>query len=170
MAGSSETTSGSPRRRALLAPDAAGAIYGTITAMAVIAATAGHMPPGRLLAVTVATLAVFWLAHVYAQTLSHHLRGETRLSWASVSAAMTEERPMLEGPTPSLVLLLLGLLGVLREQPAVRLALWAGVAQLVIWGVAYARRQGWAWPAAMAAGLVNGMFGVAIVLLEVLLH
>jgi hypothetical protein len=171
MAGSSEAAGGTPRRRRpLLVSDAAGAIYGTITAMAVIAATAGHMPPGRLLAVTVATLAVFWLAHVYAQTLSHHLRGETRLSWASITAAMIEERPMLEGPTPSLVLLLLGLLGALREETAVRLALWAGVAQLVIWGVAYARRQGWPWPAAIAAGAVNGVFGLAIVVLEVLLH
>ena len=164
------TTPTSRRWRLFRGPESAGAIYGTIAAMAVIAATAGHMPPGRLLAVTVATLAVFWLAHVYAQTLSHHLRGETRLSWASVTAAMAEERPMLEGPTPSLVLLLLGLLGVLREEMAVRLALWAGVAQLVIWGVAYARRQGWPWPSAMAAGAVNGVFGVAIVVLEVLLH
>jgi len=170
MAGSSEAARGPPRRRAFQPPDAAGAIYGTITAAAVIAAGAGHLPPGRLLAATVATLAVFWLAHVYAQALSHHLRAGTRMRWATITAAMAEERPMLEGPAPSLVLLLLGLLGVLREEAAVRLALWAGVAQLVIWGVAYARRQGWSWPAAMVAGTVNGTFGVAIVLLEVLLH
>jgi hypothetical protein len=171
MAGSPEVAGGTPRRRRpLLVSDAAGAIYGTITAMAVIAATAGHQPPGRLLAVTVATLAVFWLAHVYAQALSHHLRTDRRLSWAIVTAAMVEERPMLEGPTPSLLLLALGALGVLHEPTAVRLALWVGVAQLVIWGIAYARRQGWRWPTAMAAGLVNGAFGAAIVALEVVLH
>lgn len=55
------------RFRPLRTPDAASAIYGTITANAVIAATAGHRPPEQTLALAVATLAVFWLAHVYAQ-------------------------------------------------------------------------------------------------------
>ena len=51
------------------------AIYGTILATAVIAATAGHEPPGFILAATAATLAVFWLAHVYADILEHELAG-----------------------------------------------------------------------------------------------
>ena len=63
------------RRRRWSASDASGAIYGTIAATAVIAATARHQAPGRVLALTVATLAIFWLAHVYAEALSHHLQG-----------------------------------------------------------------------------------------------
>jgi hypothetical protein len=59
---------------------------------------------------------------------------------------MVEERPLLEGPAPLLVLLALGSLGVLEEHVAVNLALWVG------------------------AGLVNGMFGFAIVALEVFVH
>ena len=43
-----------------------------------------------------ATLAVFWLAHVYAQTLSHHLKGAKRLEWPAVKAAMVEAIVLLE--------------------------------------------------------------------------
>jgi hypothetical protein len=156
--------------RPLRTPDVASAIYGTITANAVIAATAGHLPPGRTLLITVATLAVFWLAHVYAQALAHHLKGMTRLSWTAIAAAMSEERPMLEAPAASLLVLLLGVVGLLGERAAVRIALWVGVVQLVAWGIAYARRQRWGWPAALVAGAVNGTFGLVIVALEVLLH
>jgi hypothetical protein len=155
---------------ALRTPDAAAAIYGTITAGAVIAASAGHQPAGAILAVTAATLAVFWLAHVYAHALAHHLRGTTGLNWTAITAAMSEERPMLEAPAAPLLLLLLGTLGLLRERTAVRLALWIGVVQLIAWGVAYARRQQWGWPTALAAGAVNGTLGLIIVALEVFLH
>ncbi|HEY2957857.1 MAG TPA: hypothetical protein VGM21_06560 [Actinomycetota bacterium] len=51
-----------------------------------------------------------------------------------------------------------------------RLALWNGVVQLVGWGIDVGRRRWQAWPAALLTGLVNGVFGVVIILLEVLLH
>jgi hypothetical protein len=153
-----------------LQTDTAGAIYGTILATAVIAGTARHRPPGRVLALTVATLLVFWLAHVYAAALSHHLLRATRLRWATIATAMAEEWPMVAGPAPSLLLLLLGALGLLGDEAAVNLALWAALAQLVGWGVTYARRQGWSWLAAVVAGTVNGTFGAAIIALKAFLH
>jgi hypothetical protein len=159
-----------PSRWRVLAPDTAGAIYGTIVAMAVIAGTAAEPGHGKALWLTVATLFVFWLAHVYAQTLSHHLRGAKRLEWPAVKAAMVEERPLLEGPVPLLVVLALGELHVLEGRTAIRLALWIGVVELATWGVLYARRQRWSWTAAIIAGMVNGLLGLAIVLLEVVVH
>jgi len=109
--------------RRLLVPESAGAIYGTILTMALIAGTAADPGHGKALGVAVATLFVFWLAHVYAHSLAHHLRGETRPDWAALRAAMAEEWPLLEGPVPLLVLRLLGELGVLGERLAIRLAL-----------------------------------------------
>jgi hypothetical protein len=138
-----------PARWRVFAPDTAGAIYGTIVAMAVIAGTAADPGHGKALTLTVATLAVFWLAHVYAQTLSHHLKGAKRLEWP---------------------VLVLGELHVLQGRTAVRLALWIGVAELVTWGILYARRQRWSWPSSITAGAVNGLLGLAIVLLEVVVH
>jgi hypothetical protein len=152
------------------APDTAGAIYGTIAAMAVIAGTASSSSHAKPLALTAATLLVFWLAHVYAQALSHHLRGARRLHWPVVREAMVEERPLLEGPLPLLVVLALGALEVIDHRLSVRLALWLGVAQLLTWGILYARRQRWRWVTAVTAGVVNAVFGLLIVLLEVVIH
>jgi hypothetical protein len=150
--------------------DSAGAIYGTIAAMAVVAGTASSPAHGKTLYLTVATLFVFWVAHVYAQALSHHLRGATRLDWTIVRTAMAEEWPLIEGPLPLLVVLALGHFGVFEERTAIRLALWLGVANLVAWGIAYARRRQWRWHTAITAGAVNGLLGMLIVLLEVVVH
>jgi hypothetical protein len=110
-----------PSRWKVFAPDTAGAIYGIIAAMAVIAGTASGSSHTKPLSLTAATLLVFWLAHVYAQALSHHLRGARRLEWSVVREAMIEERPLLEGPVPLLVVLALGATGVLDQRQAIRL-------------------------------------------------
>ena len=165
------TTAGTPRPRRLgiLAANPRGAIYGTIVATAVIAATAGHEPPAFILAATVTTLLVFWLAHVYADVLDHEL-GQARFDLKVVPAIMGRELSMLAAPALSILFLLLGALGLLDEGLAVRLALWNGVAQLVGWGIEVGRRRGQAWPAALLGGVINGAFGVVIVVLEALLH
>jgi hypothetical protein len=159
-----------PSRWRVFAPDTAGAIYGTIAAMAVIAGTASDPSHAKPLNLTLGTLGVFWLAHVYAQALSHHLKGARQLKWSAIARAMAEERPLLEGPLPLLVLLALGTVGVLEIHHSIRLALWLGVVELFSWGFFYARRQGWSWTTAVVAGLVNGCLGLAIVVLEVVIH
>ena len=148
----------------------AGAIYGTIASMAVVAGGAEHTAIGRLLVVTVLTLAIFWLAHVYANALAHHLSAADGLDWRAVRSAMAEEWPLVTGPLPALALLALGALDVLPDDVAIRLMLWCGVAQLLGWGITFARRQRWGWPMALTTGAVNATFGIVIVVLEVLIH
>jgi hypothetical protein len=147
-----------------------GAIYGTIAAMAVIGSAARYESDAQIFALTLVTLVVLWLAHVYAQTLAHHLKQRGKPDWGAVVGAMRKERTMLEGPAPMLLVLGLGGVGVLEEGLAVTLALWVGMAQLVGWGIIYARRLQWGWLAAIGVGLVNGSFGLAIVVLEVIVH
>jgi hypothetical protein len=157
-------------RLARLAVNPAGAIYGTIVVTAVIAATDAHgASPAETLVTTVVTLVVFWFAHVYAYVVAHRLR-HNRLDWASVPKTIAHELPMLEGPAPSLVLLLLGAVGLLGANLAVDLALWFGVVQLVAWGVITARLAGWSWLRSVGAGLVNGVLGAVIIVLKALLH
>ena len=164
-------TAGPPwRRLAIVAANPRGAIYGTIVASAVIAASAaGGKSPDVILTATVATLLVFWLAHVYAHFLDHEVRHD-RTRWRVLASIIGQELSMLAAPALSILLLLLGALGWLNEPLAVRLALWTGVAQLFAWGIEVGRRRGKAWPAALLAGLINGAFGLVIVILEVLLH
>ena len=150
--------------------DSAGAIYGTIAAMAVIASGAQDADIGRLLVVTVGTLCVFWLAHVYADALSHHLRGAHHLDVAAIRGAMVREWPLISGPVPMLVVLALGAFDVIAPATSIRLALWVGVLQLLGWGFAYARRRDWGWSVAFTAGALNAAFGLLIVGLEVIIH
>jgi len=169
MGGSATAGTPQSRRLAIIAANPRGAVYGTIVATAVIAAAAGHESPGFILVAAVATLLVFWLAHVYADFLDHGLR-QPRFDLKVLPAIMARELSMLAAPAPSIVFLLLGALGLFDEGLAVRLALWNGAVQLVGWGIDMGRRRGQARPAALLTGLVNGAFGVVIILLEVLLH
>jgi hypothetical protein len=158
------------RRLAVVAANPRGAIYGTIVACAVIAATAaGGKSSALILTATVATLLVFWLAHVYSDFLDHQLR-HGRSSLGVLAAVMGRELSMLAAPALPVLFLLLGALGVLDDEPAVRLALWSGVLQLVGWGIDAGRRRGQGWGPALSVGLINGSFGVVIIVLEILLH
>ncbi len=150
--------------------DSAGAIYGTIAAMAVIAGGAKDTSVERLFVVTAATLCVFWLAHVYAEALAHHLKGVDHLDLAAIRAAMVREWPLITGPVPMLVCLALGAFDIIDPQASLRVALWLGVAQLLGWGIAYARRRGWGWSVALTTGALNAAFGLLIVGLEVIIH
>ncbi|GAA1552798.1 hypothetical protein GCM10009789_02960 [Kribbella sancticallisti] len=156
--------------RLVAASDSAGAIYGTIVAMAVIASAAHDPTRGRALELTLSTLCVFWLAHVYADALAHHLQGSRRLDLPAIRAAMADQVPLLLGPLPCLLPLGMDSLGLLDPGAAVTLSLWIGVAQLIGWGVTYARRHHWSWAVAATAGVLNGIFGVLIVILEILIH
>src|SRR6266508_2988671 len=114
------TTAGSPwpRRLGMLVASPRSAIYGTILA------TAGHEPPGFILAATAATLAVFWLAHVYADILEHEL-GRAGFDLKVVPAVMARELSMVAATTLSICWVCLacsmrGLRWVLRCGPAWR--------------------------------------------------
>ena len=145
------------------------AITGIVTATAVIAATGSGTSADQALEATAATLAVFWLTHVYAEAVADQLE-RRRPSWARVRAAMAAELPVLRAPAPLLLVLLAGAVGALPGPLALTVAVWAGVAQLAGWGVAYAHRLGRPWPAALLAGAVNGALGMVIVALKALLH
>jgi len=158
------------RHRARIDANLSGAIYGTITAAAVIAASAAHdEPASTVFFATAATLVVFWLAHVYAEIVAHHFKGH-RPSLDAVAAATVRELPVLVSPALSMLLLALGAIGLLDDDVAVNLALWAAVVQLTSWGVAYARQMQWSWPAAAVTGAINGMLGVTLIVLKALLH
>jgi hypothetical protein len=99
----------------------------------VIATTAdGHESAELILEATLATLVVFWLAHVYADFLGHglrHARSDLRL----LASIMVQELSMLIARALSILFLLLGALGGAGGALAEALALWNGVVQLVGW-------------------------------------
>jgi hypothetical protein len=156
--------------RARVQANLRGAVFGTVTAAAVIAATSAHEDPlTTILIATIGTLIVFWLAHIYEAVLEGHHEG-TRLTWNTVWKAVVYELPVIEAPLPSVLLLGAGAIGLLGYDVAVNLALWMAVAQLVIWSLVAARRQGWSWTASLVFAAISGAFGLGIIALKALLH
>ena len=66
----------------------AGAIYGTILATSVVAGLSegGTVDKGPAALVVITSSLVFWLAHVYAGVLGHHLQLGHGFSWTGVGA------------------------------------------------------------------------------------
>jgi hypothetical protein len=157
-------------RLARLATNPARAIYGSIVATAVIAASSAHEESAlRVAEATAITLVVFWLAHVYSAILEHRFEGnEFRMS--VIPKVMAEELPMVESPAVAIAILLAGALGWISDDLAINLALAAGVAQLLMWGVIGARRLGWSWPATIVAGLIDAAFGLIVIALKAIVH
>ena len=72
----------------------AATVYGTVLAMAALAAGAvEHLSPDALIAVVATTSGVIWLAHVYAHTLGESIERGHRLDWAELRAIGERELP-----------------------------------------------------------------------------
>jgi hypothetical protein len=149
----------------------AGTVYGTIVAMATIAAgSRGHeTDAGRLAAIVASTVLVLWIAHVYSHVLAESLERGRRLDVAEFADVARREWAIPAAAVAPVGTLVLAGLGVLGEQSAVRIALLFGVATLAVQGFRYAalERLGRAGTAVSVA--LNVLLGLVIVVLEVLL-
>jgi hypothetical protein len=77
---------------------------------------------------------------------------------------------MLEVALVPVAALVVGWLGIVSDHRAINVALALAVIQLAAWGFAVGRQiHGRSW-SAVAFGVVDGLLGLAIVLLEVLVH
>ncbi|MFI7061292.1 hypothetical protein ACIBL3_09935 [Kribbella sp. NPDC050124] len=148
--------------------DYAGAIYGSLLAASVVAGTGpGQEPPhpGELMVLLLATGVVFWLAHVYAHLVGEH---STRalMSWREFRVAGRREWPIVQAAVPPAAAAgIAGLLGV-PDAGAAWLALAVAVGSQLGWALYVAARAGATWTRLVAAGVVNLVLGLVIVLLK----
>jgi len=148
----------------------AATVYGTVLAMAALAAGAvEHLDPGTLIAVVASTSAVIWVAHVYSHTLGESVERGRRLDWAEFSGIAAREVPILAAAAGPVAVLLLGEFHVIAETPDIWLAFGLGFVALAIQGARYARveRLGRGGTAAIIA--LNLTLGGVVVALKVLL-
>ncbi|MEU7095513.1 hypothetical protein [Kitasatospora aureofaciens] len=146
--------------------DYAGAVYGSMLAASVIAASGVHetRPRLSLILLLVVTGLVFWVAHVYA-----HLAGERevgrRVGWHRVREVGREEWPLVEASAlPALAVLVSPWLG---TGDSAWLAVGVAVAQQVGWATLGARRAGASTGQAAVEGVVNLLLGLCIVAAKV---
>jgi hypothetical protein len=158
--------------RAAMGERLGGFIYGTILVLAVLVAAAKAYPdsPGRIAAVVLATSAVFWLAHVYADSVAHGVAHGQRLSRAELRYIARREASIIEAAVPPLAALLLGALGVLETNVAVWVAFGLGLTVLAAQGLNVARAERLTWLPTAGVVAANLALGVLLVALKLLVN
>jgi hypothetical protein len=148
----------------------AATVYGTVLAMAALAAGAvEHLSPRELIAVVATTSGVIWLAHVYAHTLGESIERGRRLDWAELTAIGRRELPILGAAAAPTAVLILGAVGVIAEEPDIWLAFGLGFVALAVQGLRYARVERLGTAATISVVAANLALGGLVVMLKVLI-
>jgi hypothetical protein len=149
-----------------------GFIYGTILVLAVLVAAAKAYPDSawRIAAVVLATSAVFWLAHVYADAVAHGVAHGQRLSRAELRYIARREASIIEAALPPLAALLLGAVGVLETNVAVWVAFGLGLTVLAAQGLQLARAEALTWLPTVGVVAANLALGVLLIALKLLVN
>jgi hypothetical protein len=171
----------------------ADAVYGTIlfSALIAVASDADHSGDGipgdepafhvtitfgervdlvQTLIVSLTTLVVFWIAHVYARTIAGHgLRaGEDVRLGRAFRRAIEHSNGMLWSAIPATLVLLLGIVGVIPDASD-----WALVVNIVVLGVlgyqALSERRR-SIPMRILGGVITAVLGFVIILVDIAAH
>jgi hypothetical protein len=149
----------------------AGAIYGTILAMSVVAAGANGKGPNLWLAVTVvATSVVFWLAHVYAEALGRQIAQNRPYRLADRLQIAREEWPMAQASLPLAACLLVGVFGLVSGSNSEWLAMVVGIGVLGIWGFLAARAEQASGVRRLVTVVTTASFGFVLLILKVVVQ
>ncbi|MFG2849001.1 hypothetical protein ACGF12_38550 [Kitasatospora sp. NPDC048296] len=149
----------------------AGAVYGSMLAASVVAGAGIGSPFPRieLVVLLLATGVVFWAAHVYA-----HVVGESMvhraLTRAEISRVCAAERPILGAAVPPAAAVAISPLLGLGFAGTAWLALGVAVAEQVGWASAVLVRAGIPLHRVVAAGVVNLLLGLVIVVVKAVLQ
>jgi hypothetical protein len=146
-------------------------IYGTVLVISLIAVASEYRATDlEVIGSVAATVVVFWLAHVYAGMVAGRMALGHPVGWAGMKERMAENWPLIEAAFLPLAAVAIGALDIISEDDGVALALGVGILVLAGYGVSVARqeRQGF-WGIARTA-VVNGAFGLVIVVLKVVVH
>lgn len=149
-----------------------GGVYGQVIVTATIAALAldDTLSAANILVFTVATMFVFWLAHVYAELVAVQVVAGSRLSRGNLLRVMRSEWPIMKSAGLPSLALLLAVLGVYERQAGITIALIVGVVSLAGWGWLIGRRSGLSRFGVIVASALSAGLGLLVVALELALQ
>jgi hypothetical protein len=156
-------------RHTLVTPEL---IYGTIISSAVIAVAEDDDSDFDVFVVTILTMLVFWVAHVFAIAVANHGKRNGRIIGIGQAFrdGLHHSKGLLYASIVPLVFLILGSTGVLDEDAAYLVALLVGTVVLAVLGwMAFAER-GSPWPLRGLGCLGTALLGLVIVAFKVFLH
>lgn len=144
-------------------------VYGTVVALAALAAGAvEHLSPNKLAVVVASTASVIWVAHVYAHGLGESIEHGRRLNWRELTAIARRELPILAAAAAPTSMLILGAVGLVKESTDIWIAFAVGLAALAVQGRRYARVEGLGLLGTTAVVAANLTLGGMVVGLKVL--
>jgi hypothetical protein len=171
----------------------ADAVYGTILFAALIAVSSdadhsGDGIPGnetgfhveitvgervdliQTLLVSVVTLVVFWIAHVYARTIAGHGTRDGRdvRLGAAFRSAIEHSNGMLWSAIPATLVMLLGIIGLIPDASD-----WALVVNILVLGVLGYQslsERGRSIPMRILGGVITAVLGLVIILIDIAVH
>lgn len=148
----------------------ASTVFGTITAMATVAAYGRAFPdsPWRVEELVLSTAVVLWIAHVYTHGLSESLSQGHPLRVGMIRTLAGREAGILLAVVPPSLALLLGAVGVLDETASIWLALGIGLGILAYEGLRYSRIERLGPSGTLLAVALNTGIGLLVVLLKAL--
>lgn len=146
----------------------ASTVFGTITAMATVAAYGRAFPdsPWTVEELVLSTAFVLWIAHVYTHGLSESLSEGHGLHVGEIRKLAGREVGILLAVVPPSLALLLGSTGVLDETASIWLALGVGLFILGYEGLRYSRIEGLGYAGTLLAVAMNTGLGLLVVLLK----
>lgn len=146
----------------------AAAIYGLIVFAAFLAISSDHAEDAwEMLATAATSLVVFFLAHVFAHTLTDH--GRHSLRRATVDAVQHAAGMLYAAIPATITLIVCGVQGVSADD-TYEAAMWVTIAVLALLGyIAYGRR-GAHLVIRLLGALGTAFLGAALVLLEYAIH
>jgi hypothetical protein len=146
----------------------ASTVFGTITAMATVAAYGKAFPdsPWTVEELVLSTAIVLWIAHLYTHALSESISEQHTLRVAVLRKLAWRELGILLAVVPTSFALLLGALDVIDETASIWLALGLGLGILAFEGARYARLERLGRLATFLAVAVNLGIGLLVVLLK----
>jgi hypothetical protein len=148
----------------------AAAIYGTIVTAAVIAAGGNQLRTTALAVTVVVTLAIYWLAELYAELIGQHTHAGRLPNRRQIRLSMASTAPMITASfLPVISLVAARLLGA-SSSTAAWIALIVTVVLLVIYGLNAGRSAGLEGLRLAAITSIAGLLGVAMVVLKTLLQ
>jgi hypothetical protein len=149
----------------------AGAVYGTIAVAALLAAESARRETYlATVAAVVITLALYWLAHSYAEFTGERLRTGERLTRAGLSRMMARELTILIGAAVPLVVLLISWVGGASLTTAVNAAIWTSAAMIAFIEVILGLRSRLPGRELAAQTVLGALLGLLVVALRVVLH
>lgn len=156
-----------------LAPDTnpGGVVYGTLTIAALLAAEGSLRETfPETLGSAAVVLALYWLAHSYADLLGHRLATGERLTASALWRALRHDWGIMRGGSLPLLALLVSWIASAGQETAVTVALWTSIGSLLAFELLAGARARARPAELLLEGCVGAVLGLGILALRVILH